>query len=140
MHLERLSKASNGCCGCDLRWKLVPDPWANNRKRPAPAHLSRPAGTKRSDEEDDLSRFRLDKSQVTLDARYGGAISLRHLKTKSAALNSILRSIPSQWSSLRMGVMWSYLCFLITSLAAALTTDCRRRVRVLGSPTRTELQ
>ena len=138
VRLRDLFEAFNSNCRCDLWWKLIPDLWASNRKRPVSGAFESPG----RNEEKDLNRFRLGMScrRKIFDARYEGANSLKHLKTRNATLNSILRSILSQWSSARVGVMWSYLCFLITSLGAALTTDCRRRVKVLGSPTRAELQ
>lgn len=94
----------------DLRWKLVPDLWVSNLSvndlsfSPF-ATLSRPVGTKKNDDEDDLGfRFGMSRRHRTFYARYGEP-SIWDLKTKSS---TILIQLPL--------MRWWWLHILISSV------------------------
>ena len=66
--------------------------------------------------------------------RYSGAVWLRQRNTRTAKRNWMRSGTRSQCKSRRSGVIRSYLRLLYTSLAAALSTDCRRSIRRLVMP------
>ena len=77
---------------------------------------------------DDCNRCRLTSAETNThcSVRYGGAVRLKHLKTRADSLYSILSLIGSQWSSSLIDVvMESNFRFLTMIRAAALSTDWR---------------
>ena len=67
-------------------------------------------------------------------ARYSDAVWLRQRNTRTAKRNWMRSGTRSQCKLCRSGVIRSYLRLLYTSLAAALSTDCRRSIRRLVMP------
>ena len=71
---------------------------------------------------------------MTRFAKYRGARPFMDLKANNKILKSILYLTGSQWSDIKIGVIWSDFLIPVRRRAAAFCTNCRRLREAQSKP------